>query len=287
MMALNETYEKEIRVPIQLTNIPTNVVMTTEMEDTIRVTIKDKGYTLATYLYGDGIRPLRINFNTYTNRQSGYGNIPSADVLKLVSQRLFTSSRITQIKPEKLDFYYNYGEAKVLPIKMSGRVIPGKSFYLAHTRFWPSKVTVYANKKILDSLKFVRTEPLDIVNFNDTVIKTISLEKIKGVKAVPAKVRIGLYPDILTEESVEVPIRAINVPEGKVLRTFPSKVKVSFTVGASMFRCISPQQFAVIVDYKEVIMHPSNKCNIYLHTKPHEVRNVKLDIQKVDYLIEE
>ena len=287
MMTLNETYEKEIRVPIQLTNIPENAVITTEITDTIRVTIKDKGYTLATYLYGEGIRPLKINFNTYANRQTGYGNVPSADVLKLVYQRLFTSSRVTQIKPEKLDFYYNYGEAKVVPVRMSGHVIPAKSFYLAHTRFWPKTVKVYASRKILDSLRFIRTTPLDIVNFNDTVVRCISLEKIRGVKVVPEKVRIGLYPDILTEETMEIPIKAINVPEGKELRTFPSKVKVSFTVGASMFRRISQQQFSVVADYYEIIAHPSDKCSIYLHTSPHEVKNARLEMQKVDYLIEE
>ncbi len=287
MMTLNETYEKEICMPIQLTNVPENAVVTTEMEDTIRVMVKDKGYTLATYMYGDGIMPLRINFNTYANRQSGYGAVPMTDVTKLAYQRLFTSSKITQIKPEKLDFYFNFGESKVLPIRMAGSVIPKKPSYLARIRFWPNSVTVYASKQLLDSMKHIKTSPLKIVNFSDTVIKDVPLEKIKGVKTVPNTVRIGLYPDILTEESVEVPIKAINMPSGKVLRTFPPKIKVSFTIGASMFRRVSVQQFSLIVDYNEIIKNPSNKCNVYLRTSPHGVRNAKLEINQVDYLIEQ
>ena len=287
MMTLNETYEKEICVPIQLTNVPENAVITTEMEDTIHVMVRDKGYTLATYMYGEGIKPLRLNFNTYANRQSGYGSVPVADVTKLAYQRLFNSSKITQIKPEKLDFYFNFGELKVLPIRMTGTVVPNKSFYLARARFWPNTVTVYAKKQILDSLKHIRTSPLNIVNFSDTVIRSVPLERIKGVKIVPSTVRIGLYPDILTEESIEVPIKAINMPSGKVLRTFPSKIKVSFTIGASMFRRVSAQQFSLVVDYNEIITHPSNKCNVYLHTSPHGVRNAKLEISQVDYLIEQ
>lgn len=287
MMTLNESYEQEICVPVQLVNVPKNAVITTDIEDTIRVTVKDKGYTLAAYMYGEGIRPIRINFATYANRQTGYGIVPAADVQKFIYQRFYTSSKVTQTKPEKLDFYFNYGTSKVVPIRMSGYVVPGKAFYLAKTRFWPNVVTVYASKRILDSLQFVKTVPMNIVNFSDTVIQNVELAKIKGVKIVPSIVKIGLYPDILTEESIEVPVRAINMPEGKVLRTFPSRVKVSFIVGASMFRHVTADQFSVVVDYNEVAAHPSDKCNIYLRVSPHGVRKARLDISQVDYLIEQ
>lgn len=170
---------------------------------------------------------------------------------------------------------------------MAGYVVPGKSFYLARTRFWPETVTVYGNKKTLDSLHYIKTVPINITNFSDTVVQTVALEKIKGVKIVPNKVRIGLYPDILTEESIEVPIMAINMPEGKVLRTFPQRVKINFIVGASMFRSITQEQFAVVVDYNEIVAHPSDKCTVHLQQTPHGVRNARLQMSQVDYLIEE
>ena len=57
MMALNETYEREITVPMSLTNVPKNVVLTTEMDSTVKVTVRDKGFTLVTYMYSRRIRP--------------------------------------------------------------------------------------------------------------------------------------------------------------------------------------------------------------------------------------
>ena len=287
MMTLNETYEQEICVPVRLVNVPKNAVMTTEIDDTVRVTVRDKGYALATYMYGDRIAPISVNFAAYANRQAGYGAVPAQELLKMINQRFTGSSKVVQLKPDRLDFYFNYGYSRRLPVRMSGYVVPGRSYYLARTRFWPDVVTVYASKRTLDSLRFVKTVPINIVNFGDTVIQTVALEKIKGVKIVPGTVRIGLYPDILTEESIDVPVTAVNMPEGKVLRTFPSKVKVSFTVGASMFRNVGPEQFAVVVDYNELMEHPSDKCNIYLKSSPHSVRNARLHISQVDYLIEQ
>lgn len=287
MTALNETYEREIGVPAYLVNIPKNVVVTSDMEDTVRVTVRDKGFALLAYTYGEGIRPINVNFQSAITRQSGYGVVSSQELMKMINQRFSGSSKIVQVKPDRLDFHYNYGLSRLVSVKMSGHVVPGKSFYLARTRFWPEKVTVYGSKQALDSLRFVKTVPINITNFNDTVLRTVALETIKGVKIVPNTVRIGLYPDILTEENIEVPITAINMPEGKVLRTFPQRVTVNFIVGASMFRSISPEQFAVVVDYNEIIDHPSDKCSIHLRETPQGVRNARLKMTQVDYLIEE
>ena len=287
MTALNETYEREIGVPAYLVNIPKNVVVTSDMEDTVRVTVRDKGFALLAYTYGEGIRPINVNFQSAITRQSGYGVVSSQELMKMINQRFSGSSKIVQVKPDRLDFHYNYGLTRQVSVKMSGHVVPGKSFYLARTRFWPEKVTVYGSKQALDSLRFVKTVPINITNFNDTVLRTVALETIKGVKIVPNTVRIGLYPDILTEENIEVPITAVNMPEGKVLRTFPQRVTVNFIVGASMFRSISPEQFAVVVDYNEIIDHPSDKCSIHLRETPQGVRNARLKMTHVDYLIEE
>ena len=257
------------------------------MEDTVRVTVRDKGFALLAYTYGEGIRPINVNFHSAITRQSGYGVVSSQELMKMINQRFSGSLKIVQVKPDRLDFHYNYGLSRQVSVKMSGHVVPGKSFYLARTRFWPEKVTVYGSKQALDSLRFVKTVPINITNFNDTVLRTVALETIKGVKIVPNTVRIGLYPDILTEENIEVPITAINMPEGKVLRTFPQRVTVNFIVGASMFRSISSEQFAVVVDYNEIIDHPSDKCSIHLRETPQGVRNARLKMTQVDYLIEE
>ena len=77
------------------------------------------------------------------------------------------------------------------------------------------------------------------------------------------------------------------MPAGKVLRTFPSKVKVRFTVSSSMFRSIKPEQFSVVVDYKELAVSPSDKCNLYLRAYPHSASNPRLEMNRVDYLIEQ
>ena len=70
--------------------------------------------------------------------------------------------------------------------------------------------------------------------------KNLSLIHIlRGAKFIPSFDDVTLLVDIYAEKSVEVPIRGINFPPDKVLRTFPSKVQVTFQVGLSHFKSIT------------------------------------------------
>ena len=287
MMALNETYEEELKVPVRLVGMPRNAVMTDEPADTVKVTVRDKGFTLVTYKYGHWFRPLTFKFATYANEDQGHGAIPAADIIKQVQSQLYGSSKLLSVKPEKLDFYFTYGAAKKVPVRFRGKISMSKSYYLAHTEFSPMMVTAYANKKVLDELKYVEIEPFNYRNLQDTIRRNVRLQKIRGVKLVPSTVRLSVYPDVLTEESIEVPVSAVNMPAGMVLRTFPSRVTVRFTIGASQFRMIRPEQFNVVVDYQALAENPSDKCTLQLRSVPSSVSKAKLELDKVDYLLEQ
>lgn len=287
MMALNETYEEELKVPVRLVGMPRNAVMTDEPADTVKVTVRDKGFTLVTYKYGHWFRPLTFKFATYANEDQGHGAIPAADIIKQVQSQLYGSSKLLSVKPEKLDFYFTYGASKNIPIRFRGKISTSKSYYLAHTEFSPMMVTAYANKKVLDELKYVEIEPFNYRNLQDTIHQNVRLQKIRGVKLVPSTVRLSVYPDVLTEESIEVPVSAVNMPAGMVLRTFPSRVTVRFTIGASQFRMIRPEQFNVVVDYQTLAENPSDKCTLQLRSVPSSVSKAKLELDKVDYLLEQ
>ena len=283
LMTLNETMEREFKIPMRLTGVPRNAVITGELPDTVRVTVRDKGFTLVTYDF----RPLVFRFSNYADEDEGKGMIPLTDVQKQVLSQMYGSSKLLRVKPGAFDFYFTYGTSKKVPVVFRGKITTSKSYYLAHTEFYPSMVTVYANKQQLDKLQTVEIEPFNYRNLQDTIRQAVKIKKIRGVKIVPPTVRLSVYPDVLTEETIDVPITAINMPPGMVLRTFPSKVTVRFTIGASLFRTIKPNLFKVVVDYEELAANPSDKCTLQLRSVPRSVSKASLEIDRVDYLLEQ
>lgn len=287
MMTLNENYEKEYEIPVQIVNVPQNVVLTSDSTDTVKVTLNDKGWMLLSYMYGQGLRPLKVNFKTYM-KSNGYVAISAAELQRMVYQQLSGSTKITGTKPERIEFYFNYGLRKRVPVKWSGQVKPEQLYFISGIEYKPDSIDVYASQERLDSLNVVYTEPLNYTNFRDTLNIECGLQKHKGVKYVPERVEIAFYTDVLTEAAItDIPIEGVNMPEGKVLRTFPSKVTVKFVTGVSQLRKMSKTDFTVIADYKEIAAHPSDKCTLHIKSAPDGISRVTLDVKQVDYLIEE
>jgi len=286
ILTLNESYEQEIKVVYTIRGIPKNVVLTSNEIDTFRVTVRDKGWMIFQYLYKEK-RSVIINYKSF-DRGNGSGIVSTSEVRRLLSQQLESSTLISSVKPDRLEFFYNNGERKRVPVRWAGHVNPEQLYFISHVQYMPDSVDVYTSREKLDSIKVVYTEPLNYTGFRDTLLIDCKLSHQKDVKVVPEHIRIGFYTDVLTEESMEgVPIKAINMPEGKVLRTFPPKVKIHFITGVSQFRTLRPEDFTVIADYNEIIKNPSDKCNIYLKTVPHGISRATLATKQVDYLIEE
>ena len=287
LTTLNQVYEHEFAIPVSVVGVPKNAVLTSDETDTVRMTIRDKGITLLTYMYGDVLRKINVSFKTYS-KSNGTGAISASELQKLVYQQLASGSRITSVKPDKLEFYYNYGAKKMVPVRWSGRVMPEEMFFISRVAYSPDSITIYASHEKLDSINVVYTEQLNYANFRDTLNANCELAKIKGVKMVPDHVRVTFFTDVLTEEQIEgVPIKAINMPVGKHLRTFPAKVNISFVTGVSVYRNLKPTDFTVVADYNDIINHPTEKCHIYLKSVPRGISRTRLETNMVDYLIED
>lgn len=285
VIALNETVEKEIPIPVHLSGVPSNVVVTEPLPDTIRVVVRDKGFLLMSYLHGDIIKPLTFKFSSYA-RGYGKGSVTVSDVQRMVTTMIYSSSKIVSVKPERLEFMFNFGKSKMVKVSLDGEIRPADTYYLARMSVEPDSIKIYASPEALDSIRNIYTENINLVGFTDTITQDIPLKKMKGVKMVPDHIKATFYPDMLTEKIVRVPIVSVNMPEGLALRTFPTQVNVKVVAGRSRIDAINPGDFSVVVDYDDVVSHPSDKCRLILRSVPKGVANAILETQQVDYLLE-
>ena len=286
IITLNESLEKEVSVPVEIVNVPDNIVLTSEFQDTIKVTLRDKGYVMAAYWFTDHIQPLKINFANYS-KSDGHGVVSAAELQRLIRQQLYKSTDIRGIKPEKIDLYFNHGLHKKVPVMFRGKIEAAQNYFITQTKLVPDSVDVYATNDMLNSITFVTTEYTSREDVSTSERQPVQLLKKSGVKLVPPAVSLEIDADVLTESTFEVPVVAVNMPEGKVLRTFPSQVKVRFVVGSHLVDQVFPSDFRVEVDYHEIENASSDKCTLKLVAKPELVIRASLEIEQVDYLIEQ
>lgn len=283
---LNETYEEDFQVPLELRNVPSNVVITTDLPENLHILLRDKGSQLLAYRYTRQFKPVLVDYNTYSN-PSGHVSILGNELQRQIAAQLLPGTQMLGLKPDTLDFYYNFGQFKRVPIRPLGEVRAGRLYSLAKTVYSEDSVTVYASREQLDTITAAYLQPFNLRNLTDTTHVKSNFVKVKGAKFVPAQIGVTFCIDRLVEKTIQVPVQQVNFPASKQLRTFPATVKVTFQVGMGLYRKITSENFVLVVNYEDLLKNKSTYCHLSLKTIPEGVSHVRISPQDVEYVIEE
>lgn len=213
--------------------------------------------------------------------------IPASELSKKIATQLNGTTRILAIRPDTVDFIYTRGTAMKVPVAVNKEVTTGRQYYVSDVKCQPDSVTVYAPEEVLKNVLTAYTQPIDLKDITDTVVKHVPLQTIRGIKYVPSSVEVAVCVDMYSEKTVEVPVVGFDFPKGKVLRTFPSKVQVTFQVGLANFKSITANDFLVGVAYPDLQKESGDKATVILRATPEHVSHIRISPATIDYLIEE
>ncbi len=287
LQTLRDTLEMQISLPVVLMDVPKDVVITSAPPEEVELNLRDRGTILVQYLYQKKLMPLELSFAKYDKKgESDRVIVPPGDLLRLLQPQLEGSTRVLEAKPDTVEFYYSRGLPKRLPVKAIGRVSTTAQNYLIDLQAYPDSTDVYAPKAVLDTMQYAYTAPVDWTNLAETKTDEVALMPMRGVKyetpTVQMKATVGYY----VEKTVEIPVVGVNFPADKMLRVFPSRVKVTFRVGEAESSRPWEELFVLVLTYEELMENPGEKMPLQLKTLPAGVSHVRLQPQEVDYLIE-
>lgn len=283
--AFNEEYEQTIVMPLEITNVPGNVVITSEIPTHVAVKVSDRGINLLPFVYGNSHLPtLSIDFREYQNT-SGHIRLLTSELAMPLLERY--SFNVLDFHPDTLDFYYNYGLCKRVPVRWQGTIQPAEGYALADIRLSRDSVLVYASQSVLDTITAAWLRPINRADVTDTLQIDIPVTAVRGAKFQPSTIRMQAYTDRMVEKTVQVPIEAINFPPQKRLQTFPAQATITCQVGMKMYREITAESFILVINYEDLVNNTTNHCHLSLKSIPLGVSQVKISPEDVEYIIEE
>lgn len=289
IQTLDETYELEVQFPLKLKNVPKGVIITSDLPSSLRVVLRDKGTTLVRYYRFNAPPTLFVDFSQrHNDALTGSDEISLSEAQKMVSHYLQPSTSIVSIHADSLEYYYNRGLKRRLPVCIAGTVKTARQYYLTEVVCRPDCVTVWAPQQVLDTMTAAYTEPLDISGLAHHETRTLALASVRGAKFEPSAVQFVANVDLYTEKTLEVPIIGINFPADRDLRTFPAKVSLTFKVGTKMYKQIKEKDFVLAVTYEDLLSNPGNgRFRPHLRSIPDGVSQVRFTPEEVEYLIEQ
>lgn len=286
LQTLDGTFETEFSIPLRLKDVPKDVIITSDLQDEVKVKVEDRGTVLLNYMLGRSFLPISINFSDYENSSSRVV-LPYEDLRKRVSSQLNSTTKLLSVYPDSIGFVYSQGQYKKVPVSVSGKITPGIQYYISGIKLSPDSVIVYAPAEVLKTVQTAYTMPLDCENLTESVSLRTSLKRIDGAKYDPSFCDVSVSVDMYSEKTVEVPVVGIGFPANKTLRTFPSKVKVTFKVGLSGYSSVNADDFFIGVKYSDLLKTTKDNIDLVVTTTNPNVSNIRVVPSSVDYLIEE
>ena len=209
------------------------------------------------------------------------------ELIKQITQQLFSSTRITAYRPDTLEYYYSFGSHKRIPVRFNGHIGASGQLRVSALSLRPDSVSVYALPSVLDTITAAYTLPVSINALGRDTTFSVPLRRIRGAKYSPTAVRTAVRVDQITEKTVQVPVEMVNFPATKVLRTFPTKVSITFQIGTSNYNSITADNFVIVVSYDELMNNYSGKFTPRLKTVPAGVSHVRINPREVEFIIED
>ena len=284
MLTLNQDYETEIKVAVNVKDIPEDVGFSASDGEVLTVRVRDRGTTLINYTFASFL-PITVDYRELVNRK-GRLTLPASLLRRHVEGQLVSSTAVLSMQPDTF-VYYTRESALRFPVKLNANYSVAKQYVSGVPKIIPDSVWVYASTNITDTLKALSVNVNVDDELRDSLIVELPLTPISGVKSSPSTVRVVVPVSPFAEKSFEVPIIGVGFPENSRLRTFPSHVKVFMNVNMAMYEQVSATDFEVGVDYSSVQGGTSPRAKLRILSAPDNVRDIRIVPTEVEYLIEQ
>ena len=275
-----------MEIPISYSEIPPYISITNKLPEIIKVSLRDKGSNLY-YSYRHR-KELTVNIDLMKwYHKESVVKIPGSTFDTYLRNRLKPTTQLLRLKPDTIPVYFVEKSSKKVPVHLNSilSLLP-QHIFSDLPIINPSVIEVFAPASVLKHLDRVETEMLELKNLDDSIAVILNLKPIEGVRFSTEKVKVRLDIEEFTEKSMMISVTGINFPDGEVLLSFPLSVKVTFFVGISAYSRISPNDFQISVDYTHLMQSDKKAQNVVLVKSPENVRNVRIQPETVDCLIE-
>lgn len=289
LMSLSKEYSISVSFPVKYINLPTDKLIANHLPEDIDIEIRSSGFNLLMYKIKQHRETVLIDINdakATTTKNNYYINCNER--LDKITGQFSSAIKVDRVNPDTVFINYNKKMTKQVFVKANLLIDFEEQYQQTDSiLIEPNIIDVSGTAEDLAKISFVETVPMNLKNVNKNLSLKLDLLKSpvsKQIEFSQTTVQVKVNITKFTEGMLELPILVENLPPGLNLKTFPDKVSVKYQVAYTDYGKINSADFKVVVDYSK-IEPGSNKLKVQLVKSPVNVRSVKLNNEKVEYII--
>jgi len=285
--ALNKDYITEISYSIKFVNNNKKLILVSKFPKTLDLTVKTDGYTILKNNLSFNTIPIIIdidkNFKYLKHKNKLY--FATNATKSIINKKLENNNIIIyNISPDTIFAEYTTTISKKVKIIPNIKFKLKQQFLLKKLLLTPDSINITGAKIILDTLKNVNTEELNLGIIDKTIKRNVKLAKIKNLNFKENRTNVELIVEKFTQAKIKIPIKIINIPDTSSIMLIPTNTTISYNVALNDFNKIKATDFKIIFDYSK-ISESNNFSQIQLVKYPSFIKNINISPQQVKYII--
>jgi YbbR domain-containing protein len=241
---MGRDYNMTMMLPIQITNLPDDIALSSEVPDTTAVSISGEGWSL---------------FNLYINPPQVMLNVEEQQVnmFEQVRQQISSMSDVSvmQVDPMFLEIETEMRVSKKVPVESRIVINTGPQYgVLGSTQIMPDSVTVTGPASRVENVESWSTADTEINDVTRNLEMSVDLQESgPGITTIPSEVTLQANIAEFTEAEVRIPVRSRGLPSGQAVTFSPSSIVVKYDVPLDQYNDVqSIRPFVAFVDFERL-----------------------------------
>ncbi len=291
LIKLSHEYSTPIAHPIRFVNPPKGKVLVGEPPRKITLRVKGFGYTLLRYRMSAALNPLELDLGTRGNLRPMRGSstkyyLITSKALGNLASQMSTDVSLESILPDTLYFEFAPIIEKKVPVEPQLSVdFERQHMQSGSIAIDPDSVTLSGPRSIVDTIRSVKTQPLQLTHLSLTTTRNVLLESFHQVGFSARSVSITIPVEKFTEARLKVPVEVINGPTANKIILIPGTIDVRCNVVLSRYFELKPHLFKAVVDYSLASQSLNNKLRVSLTGQPVFAKQVDYEPKYIEYII--
>jgi len=271
-------------------DLPVDRILLKEGPKSIQIDLQGSGFSLLRYKWFNN-SSIAIDINTLPELADGRRYwLTNKNLRDIESDLGLNETEVLKVKPDTLFFQLGrLMSKKVLLVAQYKAEFDTNQFVLYQKiKLSPDSVLVTAPAQELWKIKQIYTKPIILTDPSDSmqVEATLDLPDMENFQTNISSTKATLEFTSLAEAKINVPIIAINKPDGMLIEIIPNMAEVLYRTALRDFKDIRSDEFLVYADFKNVADNPESRfISLKIENPPTAVRYLQINPKRVEFII--
>jgi len=248
LVNLGREFELSLSVPIAITNIPSDMVLTEDPVKHTQITVGGEGWMLMGIYNGD---PNLLIDASDNSKKSKF------NILELMKKEMnsYPSLNLVSVEPSQIDLILKPRVTKRVPIvpKVSLSFKQQHNF-LDEPRIFPDSVTLSGAEEVLKTISFVETAEVNLKEVKESMDLTLDLiSPAEKVRLDRLNIRYRARVAEFTEGEIRVFVKTEGLPKDTEVKYSPAVISIRYDVPIEEYAASQELvPYSAFVNYHEI-----------------------------------